>query len=79
MVCDLTNIHVFDIRHIQEYWEAKKSIESDQSIHSYLSTRLKCAPLEVDKMMKMFPSLERATVRIVKPKLDYLLIGMHYK
>lgn len=63
------------IRHIQEYWHEKDALEPDRDIFSYLVTRLKCEHKDVEKMIKVFPNLKRATIKRIKPNLDYLLIG----
>ncbi|EFX81448.1 hypothetical protein DAPPUDRAFT_317695 [Daphnia pulex] len=60
--------------HIQEYWKERKEIELDHNLSSYLVTRLKCDPSVVARMMKVFPNLQRATIRKVKPNMDFLLI-----
>lgn len=50
-------------------------MEYDNNLSSYLMTRLKCELSVVERMMKVFPNLQRATIRKVKPNIDYLLVG----
>lgn len=61
--------------YIEEYWEEKQDMEYDNNLSSYLMTRLKCELSVVERMMKVFPNLQRATIRKVKPNIDYLLVG----
>ncbi|KZS09212.1 transcription termination factor, mitochondrial isoform X2 [Daphnia magna] len=60
--------------YIEEYWEEKQDMEYDNNLSSYLMTRLKCELSVVERMMKVFPNLQRATIRKVKPNIDYLLV-----
>ncbi|XP_057373497.1 transcription termination factor, mitochondrial-like [Daphnia carinata] len=60
--------------YIEEYWEEKEDMEYDNNLSSYLMTRLKCELSVVERMMKVFPNLQRATIRKVKPNIDYLLV-----
>ncbi|KAI9556856.1 hypothetical protein GHT06_016648 [Daphnia sinensis] len=60
--------------YIEEYWEEKEDMEYNNNLSSYLMARLKCELSVVERMMKVFPNLQRATIRKVKPNIDYLLV-----
>lgn len=50
-------------------------MEDHPNAESFLAARLKCDISQVEKMMKAFPGLKKASVSKMKRILDYLLIG----